>query len=199
MGKVRKISDELVYQYDYSSHSWVAAPTRYTMLPARDVPAVLLAEVDLGEWDYQFLKIYDALLTNSSPLIPIKKSEYPTSMFKRDMKVIHSFDSSLVQDKNGRIGRKTRYSLCGEFPSLPDDSRRTRLLAYRLFLADCGCINMELAEKIAGKKISRRTFVRDLEFLRGTCACGILTYKAAEKIYVWESLGEEENEGYRAH
>ncbi len=147
----------------------------------------------------RILKIYDALLTNSSPLIPIKKSEYPTSMFKRDMKVIYSFDSSLVQDKNGRIGHKMRYNLCGEFPSLPDDSRRTRLLAYRLFLADCGCINMELAEKIAGKKISRRTFVRDLEFLRGTCACGILTYKAAEKIYVWESLGEEENEGYRVH
>ena len=164
----------------------------------------------------RILKIYDALLTNSSPLIPIKKSngqgwpsvdagagcaafasiEYPPSMFKRDMKVIHSFDPSLVQDKNGKIERKTHYSLHGECPSLHDDSRRTRLLAYRLFLADCGCINMELAEKIAGKKISRRTFVRDLEFLRETCACGILTYKAAEKIYVWESLGEEENEGY---
>ena len=58
---------------------------------------------------------------------------------------------------------------------------------------------MELAEKIAGKKLSRRTFVRDLEFLRETCACGILTYKAAKKIYVWESLGEEENEGHRTH
>lgn len=139
----------------------------------------------------RILKIYDAILTNSSPLIPIKKSEYPPSMFKRDMKVIEAFDPSIARDKNGQIRRKTRYRLGGEFPALPDDSRCARLLAYRLFLADCGHINMELAEKIAGKKISRRTFVRDLEILRETCACGILTYRAAEKIYVWESFGDD--------
>ena len=139
----------------------------------------------------RILKIYDAMLANVKPFVPIERDEYPPSMFRRDMKVLHAFDPSIVQTEKGQIERKLRYSPSCEYPRLPDDSRRTRRLAYRLFLADCGYITMELAEKITGKKISRRTFVRDLEFLRETCSCGRLTYQAAEKIYVWESLGDE--------
>lgn len=139
----------------------------------------------------RILKIYDSILANNSPLIPIRESEYPPSMFKRDMKVINAFDPSIVKTENGQIEHKPRYALQGEFPPLPNDERRARLLAYRLFLEDCGYITIELAEKIVGKKISRRTFVRDLEFLRENCACGILTYNATKKIYAWESLGDD--------
>lgn len=139
----------------------------------------------------RIVKIYDAMLTNIAPLIPVGKYEYPPSMKRRDFKVLFSFDPSLYLDEKGKVHRTPRYNLEGEFPPLPDDARRTRLLAYRLFMEDCGFITMEIAEKITGKKISRRTFVRDLEFLRNNCACGKLTYQAAKKIYVWESLGDE--------
>lgn len=144
----------------------------------------------------RILKIYDAILANVPPLVPIKRDEYPPSMWRRDLKVLRSFDPSFWVDEEGKAHRTPRYSLHGEFPPLPDGERRTRLLAYRLFLEDCGYMTAELAEKITGKKISRRTFVRDLEFLRETCACGNLTYQAAEKRYVWESFGDEaEKEG----
>ena len=143
----------------------------------------------------RILKIYDAMLTNIPPLIPIKRDEYPPSMWRRDLKILQTFDPSLWVDRLGNAHRKSRYSLQGEFPPLPDDERHTRLLAYRLFLADCGRITAELAEKIVDKKFSRRTFVRDLEFLRETCACGRLIYQAAEKIYVWESFGNAIEEG----
>ena len=139
----------------------------------------------------RILKIYDAMLTNTKPLIPIKHAEYPPSMRRRDYKALFDFDPSLWIDDDGTVHRSSRYTDKDIFPPLPDNGRRTRLLAYRLFLEDCGHINMELAEKIAGGKISRRTFVRDLEFLRETCACGRLIYQASEKIYTWESFGDD--------
>ncbi len=147
----------------------------------------------------RILKIYDAMLTNATPLIPIKRVEYPPSMRRRDDKVIFDFDPSLWIDDEGTVHRSPRYADQDIFPPLPDDGRRTRLLAYRLFLEDCGYITAEIAEKIVGKKLSRRTFVRDLEFLRETCACGRLIYQAAEKIYVWESFGNATADAKQSH
>ena len=147
----------------------------------------------------RILKIYDAMLTNATPLIPIKRVEYPPSMRRRDDKVIFDFDPSLWIDDEGTVHRSSRYADQDIFPPLPDDGRRTRLLAYRLFLEDCGYITAEIAEKIVGKKLSRRTFVRDLEFLRETCACGRLVYQAAEKIYVWESFGNATADAKQSH
>jgi hypothetical protein len=79
-----------------------------------------------------------------------------------------------------------RYEETSEILPLMHDSRKLRLMAYTRFLYDCGFLNRDYAEKLVGKPVPRRTFVRDLGILRQACPDKKLVYRAKEKCYVWE-------------
>ena len=117
--------------------------------------------------------------------------DYPQpSMLGRDMSLLRQFEPAVVyaSSKGGYelLQKMPRYEETSEILPLMHDSRKLRLMAYTRFLYDCGFLNRDYAEKLVGKPVPRRTFVRDLGILRQACPDKKLVYRAKEKCYVWE-------------
>ena len=130
---------------------------------------------------------YDQMLHGRT----VSVKDYPQpSMLGRDMSLLRQFEPAVVyaSSKGGDelLQKMPRYEETSEILPLMHDSRKLRLMAYTRFLYDCGFLNRDYAEKLVGKPVPRRTFVRDLGILRQACPDKKLVYRAKEKCYVWE-------------
>ena len=118
------------------------------------------------------------------------KDYLQTSMLGRDMSLLRKFEPEVVyvSNKGGYklLQSMPHYEQYSEILPLVNNSRKLRLMAYTRFLYDCGFLSREYAERITGKPVSRRTFVRDLSILRQACPHKKLVYQTKEKCYVWE-------------
>ncbi len=117
--------------------------------------------------------------------------DYPqVSMLGRDISLLRKFEPKViyVSNKGGYelLQSMPHYEQYSEILPLVNNSRKLRLMAYTRFLYDCGFLSREYAERITGKPVSRRTFVRDLSILRQACPHKKLVYQTKEKRYVWE-------------
>ncbi len=142
----------------------------------------------------RILAAYDSMLLGNK----ICSHGYPVpSMLGRDMKILRKFDPTIsYRPRNGQYEIENvteRYREETDVESLPDQSRKIRLLAYIRFLYDRGYLSRSIADQLNGKILPRRTFVRDLSILRRAFPEKELVYHAKDKRYVWKEVDENES------